>query len=88
MNEPWAAIRFPVGCRVRVVESDLPEQVGQLGEVVGHSPGNDCDPHLVSVRLATGKHDGFYTDELEHTGPITMMVAGYSVTFTPKTTEN
>lgn len=65
---------FPIGARVRVVKSDIPEYVGAFGVVVGHDVGTDGDWPLISVQFdapityAQGRRqdiaagDGFYGD--------------------------
>jgi hypothetical protein len=60
--------RFPVGTRVKIKGSDLPEYIGRTGTVVDYDLGNDGDWPLAGVKF-DGEHtpprDGFYDDELE-----------------------
>ena len=70
---------FPVGCRVRVLESDLDEYEGVTGVVEGHDPGDRDSLPLASVAfdepVCAAVHqdgskewmtgDGFYEDEIE-----------------------
>lgn len=60
---------YPIGTRVRVAGSDLPEQIGLTGSVRGHTVGMDGDWPLISVLFdaqADGRDgDGFYDDEIE-----------------------
>ena len=59
---------FPVGARVKVIASDLPEYIGAIGTVVDYDPGCEGDYPLVGVRFDTPvlqrERDGFYDDEI------------------------
>jgi len=72
-KEDWlrgAKRRFPIGARVRVVASDVPEYIGAKGTVIGHDIGDSGSWPLVSVKFdAPIRHegslvqrDGFYGD--------------------------
>lgn len=62
--------RFPVGARVRVVKSDVPEYVGTRGTVRNYNLGTAGDWPLISVKFdapvktseGTVGHDAFYGD--------------------------
>lgn len=62
--------RFPVGARVRVVKSDVPEYVGARGTVRNYNLGTTGDWPLISVKFdvpiktsdGTASHDAFYGD--------------------------
>jgi hypothetical protein len=64
--------RLPIGSRVRVVRSDVPEYIGAAGQVIGYDIGLNGDWPLVRVafdrpvrRPHTSDetmHDGFYSD--------------------------
>lgn len=64
---------FPVGCKVRVVDSDLDEYIGVTGNVADYRPGSDTSWPLIGVVFDTpiriegqvNRRDGFYDEELE-----------------------
>jgi hypothetical protein len=71
LKEIWlrdARQGYPVGTRVRIQESDVPDYLGMTGSVTGHDVGLDGDWPLIRVdfdRAAGGvRHDGFYESEL------------------------
>jgi hypothetical protein len=60
--------RFPVGVRVRVVGSDLPEYIDVTGVVIDYDIGVYGEWPMISVKfdtLSNPEHDGFYDDELK-----------------------
>jgi hypothetical protein len=71
LKEAWlrdAREGYPVGTRVRIQESDVPEYLGMTGSVGGYDIGMDGDWPLIRIvfdRAAGGVyHDGFYESEL------------------------
>jgi len=68
--------RFPVGTRVKVRASDLPEYIGLTGVVVGYDVGENGNWPLIDVKFEPSVEgqplrggvmpfqDGFYDDEL------------------------
>lgn len=57
--------RLPIGTRVRILNSDIPEQIGRVGTVIRYDPGQIGDYPLVSVCLDNPTEtDGFYDDEI------------------------
>lgn len=80
LKEIWlrdAKDRFPLGTRVRVTHSDVPEYLGLAGTVTDYDIGLDGDWPIISVRFDEPKKiffsglldempgDSFYDDELE-----------------------
>lgn len=57
--------KLPVGTRVRIKESDVPQYVGQTGTVTGYDVGTFGDWPLVRVVFDKDGQDGFYDDEVE-----------------------
>lgn len=60
----WVTVAFPVGARVRIVDSDDASlgYVGLVGTVESHDVGDVGDWPLVGVKLDDGRRDGFYAD--------------------------
>ena len=61
-----AEARMPVGTRVKIISSDLDDDVGALGSVIGYDVGHDGEWPVIRVRfdkLTGGRvQDSFYCD--------------------------
>lgn len=80
--------RFPVGTRVKVIASDLPEYVARTGVIADYDAGDACSAPLIGVvfdapvELAREvvTRDGFYDDEILRLEDEAKYLAGKRIT--------